>query len=224
MDVRMVRGRSANVWRWVLSLAGAGLLVWAAATFVFGDATQRASRGVGAEANFGAERAPVQPVEAQTFESLLPLESRELGRLVRLRGVAESPVRRGAVWVRAAENRRILVRLEPAPPEDARPPFTMGSAVDVEGYVQRISRAELQSWTDTLGVVLPRPRPGAKFGDLPDSLFARVDSLFIRNFYVSVRPWGIRPGAAEDRDVGPTPARPEDAAEGDTAARAAAAS
>ena len=64
--------------------------------------------------------------------------------------------------------------------------------LDVNGYVQKISRAEFDMWTDSLNVVIPRPRPGTKFGDLPDSGFAKIDSLFIKNYYVSVRPEGLR--------------------------------
>jgi hypothetical protein len=211
MDIRMARPRGSRVWLWVGSLAGAAVLVWAASTFVFGDATQRTGeRAVGAEANFGGERAPVLPMQPEPFESLLPLEARELGRLVRLRGVAESPVRGDAVWVRAARQRRILVRFEPSP--EGPVPVRMGAPLDVEGYLQRMSRAELATWLDTLGVVLPRPRPGSKFGDLPDTTFAQIDTLFVREYYVSVRPWGLNPSARE----GAAPlaaARPEDAEE-----------
>jgi hypothetical protein len=62
----------------------------------------------------------------------------------------------------------------------------------VNGYLQRVSRAEFDMWADTLNVVIPRPRPGTKFGDVPDSGFAKIDSLFIKDFYVSVRPEGLR--------------------------------
>jgi hypothetical protein len=212
MDIRMSRPRGSNAWAWIAALAAAGLLVWAASTFVFGDATQRTGMlGVGEDAGWGADRAQVLPMEAEPFEAILPLEPRELGRLVRLRGVAESPVRGDAVWVRAAGNRRILVRFEPAPPPAARARLQMGAPVDVEGYLQRMSRAELQTWLDTLGVFLPRPRPGSKFGDLPDTTFAQIDTLFIRNYYVSVRPWGLEPGSGSASVADPSPARPEEA-------------
>jgi len=192
MDIRLVRGRESRVWLTVTLLAAAGVLLLVAVATLGGDATMRAKRQVGAAANFGADRAPVLPMETQPFESLLPLDTRELGRLVNLRATAESGVRGNAVWVRTPTGRRILVRFEPAPPGTALRGLGPGSAVDVNGYVQKISRAEFDLWTDSLGVVIPRPRPGIKFGDLPDSGFARIDSLFIKNFYVSVRPEGLR--------------------------------
>jgi hypothetical protein len=97
--------------------------------------------------------------------------------------------------VRADDNRRILVRFEPAPPEGGvrLPP---GGTVDLSGYLEKVSRAEFNVWMDTLRVAIPRPPPGRKFGDLPDSSFARVDSLFIKNFYLSVRPESLQPAAA----------------------------
>jgi hypothetical protein len=192
MDIRLVRGRESRVWLSVSLLAGAGILLLIAVTMFGGDATMSEKRQVGAAANFGANRAPVLPMETQPFESLLPLDTRELGRLVHLRAVAETGVRGNAVWVRTPTGRRILVRFEPAPPVAALRGMGPGSMLDVNGYVQKISRAEFDLWTDTLNVVIPRPRPGIKFGDLPDSGFAKIDSLFIKNFYVSVRPEGLR--------------------------------
>lgn len=192
MDIRLVRGRESRVWLTVILLAGAGVLLLVAVTMFGGDATMRAKRQVGAAANFGADRAPVLPMETQAFETLLPLDTRELGRLVHLRGTAESVVRGNSVWVRTPTGRRILVRFEPEPSAGALRGLGPGSGLDVNGYIQKMSRAELDMWLDTLNVVIPRPRPGTKFGDLPDSGFAKIDSLFIKNFYVSVRPEGLR--------------------------------
>jgi hypothetical protein len=192
MDIRLVRGRESRVWLTVLGLAGAGVLLLVAVTVFGGDATMRAKRQVGAAANFGADRAPVLPMETQAFETLLPLDTRELGRLVHLRATAESVTRGNAVWVRTPTGRRILVRFEPEPPASALRGLGPGSLVDVNGYVQKVSRAEFDMWMDSLNVVIPRPRPGTKFGDLPDSGFAKIDSLFIKDFYVSVRPEGLR--------------------------------
>lgn len=192
MDIRLVRGRESRVWLTVLLLAGAGVLVLLGVSLLGGDATMRAKRQVGAAANFGADRAPVLPMETQEFETLLPLDTRELGRLVHLRATAESPVRNNAVWVRTPTGRRIIVRFEPAPPQGALRGLGPGSGLDVNGYIQKMSRAEFDMWMDTLRVAVPRPRPGVKFGDLPDSGFAKIDSLFIKNFYVSVRPEGLR--------------------------------
>ncbi len=189
MDIRLVRGRNSRVWLWSGLLAGAGLLVLLVAV-VFGDQTMQAKRQVGADANFGAERGAVLPMEAEAFEALLPLDTREVGRLVHLSATAESPLRGGAVWVRTRGGRRILVRFDPVPERLAMGP---GAGLAVTGYVQKLSRGELDLWTDTLGVVIPRPRPGVKFGDLPDSSFARIDSLFIRDYFVLVRPEGLRP-------------------------------
>lgn len=192
MDIRLVRGRESRVWLTVILLAGAGVLLLVFVALFGGDETMKAKRQVGAMANFGADRAPVLPMETQAFETLLPLDTRELGRLVNLRGTAESSVRGNAVWVRTPNGRRILVRFEPDPPATALRGLGPGSGLDVNGYVQKMSRAELDMWLDSLNVVIPRPRPGTKFGDLPDSGFAKIDSLFIKNFYVSVRPEGLR--------------------------------
>jgi hypothetical protein len=192
MDIRLVRGRESRVWLTVGLLAGAGVLLLVFVALFGGDETMKAKRQVGAMANFGADRAPVLPMETQAFETLLPLDTRELGRLVNLRGTAESGVRANAVWVRTPTGHRILVRFEPDPPAAALRALGPGSGLDVNGYVQKMSRAELDMWLDTLNVVIPRPRPGIKFGDLPDSGFAKIDSLFIKNFYVSVRPEGLR--------------------------------
>lgn len=188
MDIRLVR-RSSKVWLWVGTLAVGALLLWSSA-YLFGDATRGAQqKAVGAAANFGADRAAVLPAEVEAFESILPIEDRELGRLVRLQGTALSRVSASSLWMQARGGRRILVRFEPTP--ETAPRYAPGSAVRVDGYVQKISAAEFGAWIDSLGVSLPRPRPGVKFGDLPDSGFARVDSLFIRNYYISVRPEGI---------------------------------
>jgi hypothetical protein len=192
MDIRLVRGRESRVWLWVGLIAGAGVLVLVLVSVLGGDATMAAKRQVGAAANFGSNRAPVLPMQTQAFETLLPLDTRELGRLVHLRATVENGVRGNAVWVRTSNGRRILVRFEPAPPGTALRGLGPGSVLDVNGYVQKISRAEFDLWTDTLNVVIPRPKPGTKFGDLPDSGFAKIDSLFIKNFYVSVRPEGLR--------------------------------
>lgn len=194
MDIRLVRGRESRVWLIVLVLAGASVLLLVAVSVFGGDATMAAKRQVGAAANFGADRAAVLPMSTQPFETLLPLDNRELGRLVHLRATAESPTRGNAVWVRAPSGRRILVRFEPEPPEGALRAVGPGSVLDVNGYVQKISRAEFDVWTDSLGVVIPRPRPGTKFGDVPDSGFAKIDSLFIKDYYISVRPEGLRRG------------------------------
>jgi hypothetical protein len=194
MDIRLVRGRESRVWLTVTLLAGAGVLILVAVAVLGGDATMRAKRQVGAAANFGADRGAVLPMETEPFETLLPLDTRELGRLVHLRATAESVTRGNAVWVRTPTGRRILVRFEPEPPASALRGIGPGSLVDVNGYVQKVSRAEFDMWMDSLNVVIPRPRPGTKFGDLPDSGFAKIDSLFIKNFYVSVRPEGLRRG------------------------------
>lgn len=191
MDIRMVRGRESRVWLWVTLLSMAGVLLLVAAA-VFGDSTMSEKRKVGAMAGFGADRAPVLPMDAQRFESLLPLDTRELGRLVHLTATAESRQRNMAVWVRTPTGRRIMVRFEPEPPASALRSLGPGSHLEVNGYLQRVSRAEFDMWMDTLGVRIPRPRPGTKFGDVPDSGFAKIDSLFIKDFYVSVRPEGLR--------------------------------
>lgn len=191
-DIRLVRPRNSHVAAWTAVLAVIAVLIWLGSTFLFGDRTQdNVNRQVGARANFGADRGTVLPLQTESFEDAQPLESREVGRLLNLRGVAESGVRRNAVWVRSGSGKRILVRFEPAPPEGALRRITPGARLQVDGYVQKIARAEFDAWMDTLGVVIPRPRPGQKFGDLPDSTFARVDSLFIKDYFLSVLPTGI---------------------------------
>jgi hypothetical protein len=157
---------------------------------------------VGAGANFGADRAPVLPLRTEGFEEVLPLQDRELGRLVHLTGVAETGAGKNAVWVRSPSGHRILVRFEPKPEASAMRRYYPGAGVNVDGYVQKIARAEFHAWMDSLDVYLPRPAPGVKFGDLPDSSFAKMDALFIKDYYLSVRPSGI--GAEE----APQPLRP----------------
>jgi hypothetical protein len=200
MDIRLTRGRNQRVWLWTLCIVGVGAVAMVAA-MLFGDPTAHPrGPGVGAAANFGADRAPVLPVVIEPFERVGELTDRELGRLVHLTGTAESGVRRSAVYVRTPQGRRILVRFEPTPPAGKLSGVFNGGGVDVTGYVQKISRAEFDVWMDTLRVVIPRPRPGVKFGDLPDSDFIRIDSLFIKDYYLSVRPEGI------GRRAGPAPA------------------
>lgn len=191
-DIRLVRPKNSHVVAWTALLAVIAVLIWLGSTFLFGDRTEaNVNRQVGARANFGANRGTVLPLQTESFEDAQPLESRELGRLLRLRGVAESGVRRNAVWVRSRSGKRILVRFEPEPPEGALRRVTPGAGIQVDGYVRKIARAEFDAWMDTLRVVIPRPRPGTKFGDLPDSSFARVDSLFVKDYYISVLPEGI---------------------------------
>ena len=175
------------------AFAVAGFLLWASA-FVFGDATapEELPR-VGAAADFGALRGPVLPVEAVPFASLTPLMTRDLGRLVELNGVVESRVAANSVWVRTPEGYRILARFEPAPDPELLRGIGPGSTVSFQGYLQTIALAEFRQVVDSLNVQIPRPPPGRKFGDLPNPAFARVDSLFIKNYYISVRPQGIRP-------------------------------
>ncbi len=209
MDIRLVRGRNQRLWIWTLAIIALALAVWASA-FVLGDATDRPGVQVGAKANFGGERAQVVPMQSEDFSTALPLEDRELGRLLRVNGTAESRTVRNAVWVRTANPRRwILVRVEPVPKgQTVRQPYFPGSAVQLQGYLQKISRAEFDAWIDSLDVGLPRPTPGVKFGDLPDSGFTRIDSLFIRDYYISVRPEAVRGGLARAPRVATPPPAP----------------
>lgn len=187
-DIRLVRPGGSRVWVWVGLIVALCLGVLTVSAFL-GDPTEAAlSNRVGAGADFGANRAPVIPVVVTPFPSVSELTERDVGRLVHLEGWAASGVRRNVVWVRASDGRRILVRFEPAPPEGERIPVAGGGRVIVDGYLQRIAEAELRVTLDSLGVALPRPRPSVKFGDLPDSSFIRVDSLFVKNYYISVRP------------------------------------
>src|SRR5690606_8116057 len=140
-------------------------LFWASA-FVVGDATEE-TRAVGAAAGFGAVRAPILPMEPVPFGSLFPLQTRDLGRLVRVRGVAESGVRVNTVWVRTTDGYRILVRFQPAPEASQLRRIGPGSSVDFGGYLQNIALAEFHQLVDSLGVRIPRPPPARKFGDLP---------------------------------------------------------
>jgi hypothetical protein len=168
-----------------------GIALWASA-FFFGDATDPAEQPrVGAALDIG-ERPEVLPAQPIPLQSLTPLEQRDLGRLVHLTGVVESRVRENAVWVRTTGGRRMLVRFEPAPEPEEITGIRPGSTLELDGYLSKISRAEFEVWMDTLGVRIPRPPAAARFGSLPDPNFARVDSLFIRNFYVSVRPEALR--------------------------------
>ncbi|HEX8903672.1 MAG TPA: hypothetical protein VF771_02380, partial [Longimicrobiaceae bacterium] len=188
MDIRLVRGRNQRVWLWTAFLAGIGVIAILAAA-VFGDPTEHGRYGgVGAAANFGADRAPVLPVVIEPFDNVDELTDRELGRVVHLVGTAETPVRRAAMYVRTPTGRRILIRFEPTPTPQQLSGLCNGCGVNVNGYLQKISRAEFNVWMDTLGFIVPRPRPGVKFGDLPDSGFIRIDSLFVKDYYVSVRP------------------------------------
>lgn len=192
-DIRMVQPRTGRMWFWAFALALLGILLWAS-KFVVGDATDpERVRGVGANAGFGDERAPLIPMPAEPFEDVNPIETRDLGRLVRITGVIENGVRANSAWVRASDGRRILVRFEPSPPEGTLARFGPGSSIDLPGYISKISRAEFNVWIDTLGASIPRPRPGRKFGDLPDPAFLRLDSLFVKTFYISVRPEALEP-------------------------------
>jgi len=197
MDIRIARGRNHHVWLWTGLIVGIAVVALLAAA-IFGDPTRKGTvAGVGAAANFGKDRAAVQPVVIEPFENVKRLTDRELGRIVHLVGTAESGVRRSAVYVRTPQGRRILVRFEPAPTPAQLRGVVNGGGVSMNGYLQKISRAEFNVWMDTLGVIVPRPKPGVKFGDLPDSNFTRIDSLFVKDYYISVRPEGIgRPGAA----------------------------
>src|SRR5690606_20158187 len=139
-----------------------GLLLWASAFFV-GDATAPEDLPrVGAAADFGAVRAPVLPVEAVPFASLTPPQTRDLGRLVQISGVAESPVAANSLWVRSQEGYRILVRFEPPPPPELLRGFGPGSSVRFNGYLQDIARAEFLQIIDSLGVSIPKPPPARK--------------------------------------------------------------
>jgi hypothetical protein len=191
-DIRLVRRQGSQIWIWSGVLAAIGLSVWAAA-FIFGDPTDPAEQPrVGAAAQFGAERAQVLPMEPVPFASLTPLSRGDLGRLVRFSGVAETSPVRGNVWVRASDGRRILMRLEPLPPEGVLANFRPGRSIQVDGYLQNISRAEFIAWADSLGISIPRPPPAPRFGQLPGPEFARIDALFIQDFYISVRPEALQ--------------------------------
>lgn len=192
-DIRLVQPRTSRLWFWMIGLAMVGILLWAS-KFIVGDATEAAEgRGVGANAGFGDVRAPLIPMPAEPFQEVDPLETRDLGRLVRITGVIENGVRGNSAWVRASDGRRILIRFEPPPPEEALSRVSSGRTVSLDGYVEKISRAEFDVWMDTLGASIPRPAPGRKFGDLPDPSFARLDSMFVKTFYISVRPEALEP-------------------------------
>src|SRR5215218_6652192 len=110
MDIRLTRGRNHRVWMWIAGVVALGVVFLLAAA-IFGDPTEKGTvHGVGAAANFGKDRSPVQPVVIESFENVKRLTDRELGRIVHLTGTAESGVRRAAVYVRTPSGRRILVR------------------------------------------------------------------------------------------------------------------
>lgn len=195
-DFRLFRPRTHRVWLWSGCLAALALGFWAWGTFYRDPTAHRRARLAGEAANFGAERTAVIPVVPTPFDNVKPIDAGDLGLLVHIRGTALSPVRRSAVWVGATDGRRILVRFEPPPAPEALRQVYPGSAISLDGYLQKLALAEFKVWMDTLGVSIPRPPPGVKFGDVPDPGFARIDSLFIKEYYISVRPEALTPAPA----------------------------
>lgn len=196
-DIRLVRPRGSQVWLVTGAVASVALVVWAVATF-FGDPTQPDEQPrIGAAADFGANRAPVIPAQPTPLGALSPLRDRDLGRLVQFSAVTESRVVDRKTWVRTEDGRRILLRFDPEPPEGALGSIAPGRGINMEGYLARISEAEFKVWLDTLNVSIPRPPPGRKFGDLPSQEFLSRDSMYVKTFYISVRPEGINPKAKE---------------------------
>jgi hypothetical protein len=192
-DVRLARPGGKRIWLWTSALALAAILAWGSA-FVLGDRTRAEERPT-VPAALELQRAPVLPPEPAPLEALFPIDERDVGRLVLVRGVAEA-ARRNSIWFRTAEGRRILLRVEPAPDTlEARRPVREalasvhpGRSLETEGYLKKISHAEFRAITDSMGVRLPRPRPGTRFGDLPDSAFLRLQPFFVREYYISLRP------------------------------------
>ncbi len=192
-DIRLVRPQGSRIWIWTGGLALIALLFWAAATFL-GDPTDPAEQPrIGAAADFGADRAPVLPAQAVPFSAVTPIEMGDLGRLVHFTGTAESRVVSNAVWARHPEGWRILIRFEPPPPDGALADAGIRAGrIDVEGYLESLARAEFNVWADTLNISIPRPPPGTRFGQVPSPEFLRLDSLYIRDYYISVRPEGLQ--------------------------------
>jgi hypothetical protein len=212
VDIRLVRPRGGKIWVWtggLAALAVAALLL----SLVFGDPTAN-MRIKKRMAVFPTRRSTVTPLHAVSFESVRPLEDRALGRLLHLSGTVQSGIARNAVWVKADGGRRILVRFEPAPPAGALNRIAYSGRVEVDGYLTKIPQAEFAGWMDSLRVAIPRPEPGVKFGDVPDSNFVRVDSLFVKSYYLAVRPTGIgaAAGAPVPATVATPPAAPDSAA------------
>jgi hypothetical protein len=199
-DIRLVRPRGSWLWIVTAVLAFLAIAVWAFGTFGRDPTAVEERPMIGELLNFGAERTPVLPVFPTPFDSIAPLSARDLGILVQLRGTAESPVRNNAVFVRGTDNRRIMVRFEPPPPEGALDHIRAGGPINVVGYLQKIAVAEFRVWMDTLGVRVPRAPPAGRFGHLPDPAFARIDSLYIKEYYVSVRPEGVHGPPIEAQD------------------------
>jgi hypothetical protein len=188
LDFRFVRGHGHRLWWTVGALAGLGALVWASA-FVLGDPTQRSARiRVGAAANTGADRPAPVPPHPVRFAALDSLDETDYGTYVELQATPESAVRGQAVWVRAEDGRRLLVRVEPPAADSARAAAVLARGGRWRGYLRPIARAEFELWMDSLGVVLPRPPAGVKMGELPDSNFLKVDRRIVKNVYLSIRP------------------------------------
>jgi hypothetical protein len=189
VDIRLVRPKGGKIWVWTGSLAALalGALVL---SMIFGDptASMRIKKRM---AVFPTQRSAVTPLRAVSFETVRPLEDRALGRLLHLSGTLQSGIVRNSAWVKADGGRRILVRFDPAPPAGALSSMLYSGRVEVDGYLSRIAEAEFKGWMDSLHVAIPRPEPGVKFGDVPDSNFVRIDSLFIKSYYLAVRPNGI---------------------------------
>jgi hypothetical protein len=186
-DIRLARRETSHIWVWTGILAALGLVLWGA-SFIFGDPTDPMQPPrVGAAADFGAERTPVLPIEAVPLETLIPLDPRDLGRLVRLRGTVESRMVRGNVWVRSVDGRRILARVEPAPLSEV-PALRPAASIDIEGHLHNISRTEFFAWMDSLNVSIPRPPAPARFGQVPGPEFTRALAQYVREYYVSIPP------------------------------------
>lgn len=189
VDIRLVRLPESRVWMWTGALALLALGGYASTFFLEDPTDPGEMQRVGAQADFGAERAPVLPARPIPFASVRPVTEQDLGALVRVAGIAETPVRANAVFVRAEDDRRVLVRFEPAPAQNSEPEIAGGGTVELEGYLQRIALAEYRTWVqDTLGHRIPRPRAHHKFGWVPDDDFRAIDSLYIKSYYLSVRP------------------------------------
>lgn len=200
-DIRLARPPGSTAPIWIAALIGVALLVWGVAAFL-GDPSDDAPPRVGAAANFGGERTAVIPMQPAAFASLVPLGEEDLGRLLRIRGSIVSPVRGNALWLVTPGGYRLLVRFEPAPPEGALARFAAGRTLEVNGYLTRISAAEFKVWADSLGLSLPQPPPGRKFGALPDPEFERMNAFYVRNYYVSVRPEAV--GGEQESSSGST--------------------